>query len=128
MALTPDLPIYKHGCKLLELALRVEAQLPRTFKRSLGERVHRLCMDMLEDMAVANAARGQARVDALDALLQHLRSVTALLRVGHDMRAPHPLIAKPLWSEAVEILDTVGGQAGGWRREALNGLKKVPAA
>ncbi|MDQ1260609.1 MAG: hypothetical protein QG643_2435 [Pseudomonadota bacterium] len=127
MALYSDLPIYKHGCDLLALALEVQTQLPRAFKRSLGEKVHSLCMDMLEDMAMANAARGQERLEQIDRLLTRLRAATAMLRVGHEMRAPQPLISHKLWARSVELLDAVGAQAGGWRKQTLAALK-APAA
>jgi hypothetical protein len=101
MALYSELPIYKHGCDLLSLALDVQTQMPRDFKRSLGEKIHLLCVDMLEAMAMANAVRGADR------------AATAMLRVGHEKR----LISNKLWARSVELLDAVGSQAGGWRRQ-----------
>lgn len=124
MALYNELPIYKHGCDLLALAVDVQTQMPRMFKRSLGEKIHTMCVDMLEAMACANAVRGQDRVQQLDTLLQHLRAATALLRVSHDKR----LISHALWARSVELLDAVGGQAGGWRKQTLSTLATAPAA
>ncbi|HSW13384.1 MAG TPA: four helix bundle protein [Solimonas sp.] len=124
MALYTELHIYKHGCELLSLAVKVQTQMPRMFKRSLGEKIHEKCMDMLEAMAMANAARDGARVEQLDTLLQNLRATTALLRVGHEQR----LIAPKLWAESVELLDSIGAQAGGWRNHTLSHLSAAPAA
>lgn len=124
MALYSELPIYKHGCDLLSLALDVQTQMPRIFKRSLGEKIHGLCVEMLEAMAMANATRGDARVQQLDTLLQHLRATTAMLRVSHDKR----LISPKLWAQSVELLDAVGAQAGGWRKQTLGSLSAAPAA
>ena len=123
MALYSELPIYKHGCDLLSLALDVQTQMPRMFKRSLGEKIHTLCVDMLEAMAMANASRGGARVQQLDMLLQHLRATTAMLRVSHDKR----LISSKLWAQSVELLDVVGSQAGGWRKQTLGNISAAPA-
>lgn len=128
MSLYSDLPIYKHGCDLLALALEVQAQLPRAFKRSMGDKIHDLCMAMLEDLAMANGSRGEARIEQLDRLLTHLRAVTAMLRVGHDMRAPQPLISNALWARSVELLDAIGKQAGGWRKQTAATLSAAPAA
>ena len=124
MALYTELHIYKHGCELLSLALEVQTQMPRMFKRTLGEKIHAKCMDMLEAMAMANAARAEGRVEQLDILLQHLRATTALLRVGHDQR----LISHKLWAQSVELLDSIGAQAGGWRNHSLSSLSAAPAA
>ncbi len=125
MAIYTELPIYKHGCDLLSLALDVQTQMPRDFKRSLGEKIHLLCVDMLEAMAMANAVRGRERIAQLDLLLQHLRAATAMLRVGHDKR----LISNALWARSVELLDAVGSQAGGWRKQtAAHSTFAAPAA
>jgi len=123
MALYSDLPIYKHGCDLLSLAVDVQTQLPRMFKRSLGEKIHAQCIGMLECMAMANASRGQQRVEQIDALLTGLRAITAMLRVSHDKR----LISPKLWGQSVELLDAIGAQAGGWRKHALS-TQSAPAA
>jgi hypothetical protein len=130
MALYSDLPIYKHGCELLALALEVQAQLPRVFRRSMGDKIHDLCVAMLEDLAMANGSRAEQRIEHLDKLLTRLRAVTAMLRVGHEMRAPQPLISHKLWSRSVELLDTVGAQAGGWRKQTLSAINSnlAPAA
>lgn len=124
MALYSELPIYKHGCDLLSLALDVQTQMPRAFKRSLGEKIHALCVEMLEAMAMANACRGEERMQQLDNLLRCLRAATAMLRVSHDKR----LISPKLWAQSVELLDAVGSQAGGWRRQTANTLCAAPAA
>jgi hypothetical protein len=125
MALYSDLPIYKHGCDLLALALDVQTQLPRVLKRSLGDRIHGLCMDMLEAMAMANASREQERVDQIELLLKYLRAVTAMLRVGFDNKS----ISNKLWARSVELLDVVGAQAGGWRNQTIRAMTTAtPAA
>lgn len=124
MAIYTELPIYKHGCDLLSLALDVQTQMPRIFKRSLGEKVHNLCIEMLEAMAMANASRGDDRVQQLDMLLKHLRATTAMLRVSHDKR----LISPKLWGASVDLLDAVGSMAGGWRKQTIATLSAAPAA
>ena len=123
MAIYTELPIYQHGCDLLSLAMDVQIQMPRAFKRSLGEKVHTRCVDMLEAMAMANAMRGEFRVQQLDLLLHHLRVTTALFRVGHDNRVVSP----KLWARSVELLAVIGAQAGGWRKQTLGDLSSAPA-
>lgn len=122
MALYSDLPIYKHGCDLLSLAVDVQTQMPRIYKRTLGEKIHQQCMDMLECMAMANACRGAERGQQIELLLTRLRAVTAMLRVSHEKRA----ISDKLWARSIELLDTIGAQAGGWRKQTLS--TTAPAA
>ncbi len=57
MALHTALPIYATGGRLLTLAIRIQVQLPRAVKRVLGDQVTTHCIDMLNAMALANAAR-----------------------------------------------------------------------
>jgi hypothetical protein len=122
MALYSDLPIYKHGCDLLSLAVDVQTQMPRIYKRTLGEKIHQQCMDMLECMAMANVTRGEERAQQIEALLTRLRAVTAMLRVSHEKRAISPQV----WARSIELLDAIGAQAGGWRRQTLS--TAAPAA
>ena len=39
MALHTDLPIYRTGVQLLDLAIKAQAQMPRGVKRSLGDKI-----------------------------------------------------------------------------------------
>jgi hypothetical protein len=39
MALHTELPIYRTGVRLLDLAVRAQVQMPRTVKRALGEKI-----------------------------------------------------------------------------------------
>jgi hypothetical protein len=123
MALYSELPIYKHGCDLLSLALDVQTQMKRDFKRTLGEKIHVLCVDMLEAMAMANASRGTDRLEQLEVLLKHLRTATALLRVGHDKK----LINPTLWAASIELLDSIGAMAGGWKKQTTAVISAAPA-
>ncbi|MFT4267855.1 MAG: four helix bundle protein [Xenophilus sp.] len=96
MARIDELSIYQDGCALLSLAVDVQTQMPRAYKRSVGDHIHDLCAAMLEDMAMANAGRGAERVAQIERLLTRLRAVTAMLRVRHDKR----LINTKVWAHA----------------------------
>ena len=57
MAIHTDLPIHRTGVRLLAPAFKVQEQMPRQVKRSLGDKITAHCVDMLDLMALANAAR-----------------------------------------------------------------------
>jgi hypothetical protein len=120
MALHTDLPIHRTGVRLLDLAIKVQVQMPRTVKRALGEKITQHCVEMLDLMALANASQGAARSDCIQALLTRERAVTVLLRVSHDAR----YISPKLWADSIELLGSVGKQAGGW----LKRTNRAPAA
>jgi hypothetical protein len=75
MALHHELPIYKTGVDLLELAIKVQAQMPRCVKRSLGDKIAEHCVQMLNLMALANSTRHAQR--ALPAWVRALRDQCA---------------------------------------------------
>ena len=120
MALHHDLPIYRTGTRLLSLALRVQEQMPRSMKRILGEKITQHCVDMLDLMALANATQRQVRTAHIEQLLAKQRAITVLLRVSHDSRYLSP----KLWADSIELLGSIGKQAGGWLKNA----NRAPAA
>jgi hypothetical protein len=120
MAIHDQLPIYRTGVRLLALAVRVQEQMPRSIKRILGEKITHHCVEMLDLMAFANATQKGVRARHIQALLSRQRAVTVLLRVSHDSRYLSP----KLWAESVELLGSIGSQAGGWLKSA----NRAPAA
>lgn len=72
MALHSELPIYKTGTDLLGAAYVIQRDMPRGFKRTLGEKIVQGCSDMLELMAVANATRHAERAAAIELPLAQL--------------------------------------------------------
>jgi hypothetical protein len=122
MSLHTELPIYKKGCDLLSLAFDVQRQMPRDFKRSIGEKIHSHCVEMLNSMALANATRRAERTAHIEELLKRLHVTTVLLRVSFDKR----IVSKKLWADATQMLDSIGKQAGGWLKSARD--NKAPAA
>ncbi len=120
MALHHELPIYRTGAGLLSLALKVQEQMPRSMKRSLGEKITQHCVDMLDLMALANASKHEVRAGYIEELLTRHRAITVLLRVSFDSRYVSP----KLWAESIQLLGSIGKQAGGWLKSA----NRAPAA
>jgi len=120
MSIHTRLPIYQRGCALLKLAFEIQQHMPRGVKRNLGEKITQHCTDMVDLMALANAARGDQRAHYITTLLQRVTTVQTLLRVGAEGK----WITTPLWARAIEQLETVGRQGGGW----LKSTAKAPAA
>ena len=121
MALHTELPIYRTGVQLLTLAVKVQEQMPRSVKRTLGEKVAEHCMQMLDLMAMANASQRAERAAHIQQLMTHLRATTVLLRVCHQAR----YTSHKLWAESVLLLESIGRQGGGWLKSTSN---KAPAA
>ena len=119
MAIHTELPIYRTGVRLLTLAVKVQEQMPRSMKRILGEKITQHCVEMLDLMALANASQRGNRTAHIEDLLTRQRAMTVLLRVSHDSRYLSP----KLWAESIELLGSIGKQAGGW----LKNSNRAPA-
>ena len=120
MALHEDLPIYKTGYELVSVVIDVKQQIPRDFKHSIGRDLHDHCMRMLSLMAMANGSQGHERAMYIRELLAHLHAAKILLRVCFEKHWVGP----KLWGRAVQLLQSIGAQGGGWLKSAKN---KAPA-
>ena len=114
MALHTELPIYRTGMRLLDLAINAQVQMPRSVKRALGEKITQHCMDILDLMALANASQRDVRAGYIAQLLTRQRAVTVLLRISHDRRYLSP----DHWADSIALLGSIGKQAGGWLKTA----------
>ena len=121
-----ELPIYKTGARLLQMGYFIQHNMPRGIKHTLGGTIVEHSAKMLDLMALANATQRAERVAYLQLLLKHQRAIEALLRVGHEMRLGRGqlVIATPHWAAAVELLESLGAQCGGWMKSA----NRAPAA
>jgi len=72
MALHHQLPIYRLAYDLLSMAVEVTRNIPRDFKRLLGEKVREECVEMLVLIFRANTARN--KVPHIEALQERLRA------------------------------------------------------
>ena len=122
MAIHTELPIYRTGVQLLALAVKVQEQMPRGVKRSLGDKISSHCVEMLDLMALANATQRAERAHHIRELMKHLRAATVLLRVSHDSR----YVSHGLWAQSVALLDGIGRQGGGWLKSSTQ--HSAPAA
>jgi hypothetical protein len=124
MALHTELPIHRTGVQLLTIAVKAQEQMPRGVKRHLGDKLSHHCMEMLDRMALANATQQRERAHHIGELLKHQRAALVLLRVGHDAR----YISTRVWSTAIQLLDSIGKQGGGWLKKSSSPSNPAPAA
>ena len=92
--------------------------MPRDVKLTLGRDIYSECMAMVTLIAKANAARD--KVPHLQQLSERLETVRTLVRVAHDTQD----LSHKAFAQAIELMDNVGRQAGGW----LRSVHRTPAA
>ena len=112
MALHHTLPIYKRAYDLLSTATQITRNIPRDFKRQLGDVIRDECIKIIVLIFRANIARD--KVPHIEDLLEHLEVTNLLLRLLVDNR----MISPAQYARAIEITADVGKQAGGWKKSS----------
>ncbi len=110
MAHYSKLPIYKPAYDLLRLTARCKKEMRKDFKHTTGSDMHALGVEIVLQIAEANEATGQARVAAIRLMHKHLDRLKLLLRFCNDEH----LVPTRQWAQAIELMETVGAQGGGW--------------
>lgn len=112
MALHHQLPIYKLAYDLLSVTTDITRNIPRDFKRLIGEKIREECVEILVLIFRANVARN--KTPHIEDLLERLQVVELLLRLSKDKR----FISTKQYARAIEITDGIGRQATGWKKHA----------
>ena len=110
MALHHELPIYKQTYDLLTMAVQITRNIPRDFKRLIGEELRAECVQMMVLIFRANTAT--EKYPHIQELLERLQVVELMLRMSKDMR----WISIKQFASAVELTQSIGKQATGWKR------------
>ena len=114
MALHTNLPIYKVAYNLLDVITDLVKNMPRDFKNSIGSKISNEIVEIMVLVFRANCARD--KTTHLDELIERLQVAELLLRLSRDKH----LISTSQYAKATELTQSVGKQAGGWRRSALS--------
>ena len=117
MALHHELPIYQQTYSLLSMAVDITRNIPRDFKRLIGEKVREECVEMMVLIFRANVATEKSA--HIQELLERLQVVELMLRMSRDKR----FISVKQYASAVELTQDIGKQATGWKKYS----KRSPA-
>lgn len=113
MALHTTLQIYKSAYDLLAHSIDVVKNMPRDFKAVVGDRIVDRCLAITTLVGRTNRADlGVARAPHLDALIEHVQETETLFRISVERRH----ISRGQYAAAVGLTQSVGRQAGGWRK------------
>ncbi len=111
MAIHTNLPIYKEAYALLDCVMDLAKNMPRDLKPLIGEKLRDESLGILDMVFRANSS--QNKVPHLDNLLSSLQVVELLCRLSKDRR----LISVGQYAKAIKLTDSIGRQAGGWRKK-----------
>ncbi|MDC6132001.1 four helix bundle protein [Burkholderia gladioli] len=117
MAIHTQLPIYRAAYGLLDAVTEMVKNMPRDFKRSIGEKITIECIEIMVLVFRANVAADKS--PHLTELLERLQVIELLLRLSMDKR----LIPRAAYANAIEQTTSIGKQATGWRNAARRPLR-----
>jgi hypothetical protein len=117
VALHTQLPIYRAAYALLDSVTDMVKNMPRDFKRSIGEKISTECIEIMVLVFRANVAVDKS--PHLTELLERLQVIELLLRLGMDKR----LISGKAYAGSVEQTTSIGKQASGWKNAAHRPLR-----
>ncbi|VVD91286.1 four helix bundle protein [Pandoraea communis] len=109
MAQHTQLPIYRAAYTLLDSVTDMVKNMPRDFKRSIGEKISVECIEIMVLVFRANVATDKS--PHLTELLERQQVIELLLRLCVDKR----LISRPAYAGAIEQTTSIGKQANGWK-------------
>lgn len=114
MALHTELPIHKVAYDLLDVVTDLVKNMPRDFKQSLGGKLRDESIEILTAIFRANCAREKAA--HLDVVIERQQVIELMLRLSRDKR----LISTGQYARAIQLTQSIGKQANGWRRASSN--------
>lgn len=115
MSLHKDLPIYSAAMKLTCMSSRLVAHMPRNHRAVDGARLVGESREVLKRIRVANMSAN--RVPCIDDLLAKVDDVEIELRLCVELK----LISIEAYAQAVELTQSVGKQANGWKKSSHRG-------
>lgn len=112
MALHSQLPLYKTVHELTQLVIVTTRNMPRDYKKTLGERVVEELIAVSVLVLRANIARN--KTPHLDELLERKEVANLLIRLSLDLRC----ISTGQYARLIALVDSVGKQAAAWRKHS----------
>ena len=120
MALHFETEIYKVTYELLNLVTDYAKNMPRDYKATIGGKLRDECIEISTLIYRANVADDKAPF--LSTLIERAQVAELLLRLSRDKR----LISTGQYAQAIELSDSIGKQANGWRRSVIAPVSHQP--
>ena len=120
--LVSNTKIYLDCTRLFNVILDITPEFPRVYKYSVGNRMHELAIDLLDEIAAAYINRDRAtRVQHLTNSQTKFNTLKTLLRTAGEKKW---ILGRSKHAEVIELMDAIGKQATAWK----NSLTKLDDA
>ena len=110
MAIYTELPVFKKSYDLLLLLINLSANLPKSYKYTLGERLQLEATEM-----IINIYRSNTAVERQESILksrEHLEAIRLLVRVLHDTKQIN--LRRMVFLNS--LIEEISKQLTGWQK------------
>lgn len=113
MALHKNLSIYRTACDLLNATAEITRNIPRAYKWHYAKEISSVCAGMMVRIRRANMAEN--KIPHLNQLLEDIEVAEVLLRMFTESQ----WISPAQYALGIELTNSVGAQAGGWKNSCI---------
>lgn len=111
-----DLPVIQKALDLSKELIPRAAKLPNTYKYVLGDRMMGHVLDIQDMLIKARYSKDKAdKAGFLDDANTHLEQLRFMLRLANELGG----LSHKGYGHVSKIVDELGRQIGGWRKQAL---------
>ena len=109
---TKHIPVYVASRELAKLIFEQVKEFPRDYRPTLGNIMAKEALELILHIYRANVAENKA--PHLTIALEKLQVTEMLLQTAHDLK----LISVSKYAESIDLTESIGKQAGGWRKSS----------
>ena len=115
--LVSNTQIYLDCRKLLDAILDITPSFPRSYKFSIGSRLHDLAINLMSEISAAYINRDRAvRIQHLVNFQSKFEVLKTLLRIAGERKW---ILGISRHAEIIELLDAIGKQSTAWKNSLL---------
>ena len=115
--LVSNTQIYLDCRKLLDAILDITPSFPRSYKFSVGSRLHDLAINLMSEISAAYINRDRAvRIQHLVNFQSKFEVLKTLLRIAGERKW---ILGISRHAEIIELLDAIGKQSTAWKNSLL---------
>ena len=115
--LVSNTQIYLDCRKLLDAILDITPSFPRSYKFSIGGRLHDLAINLMSEISAAYINRDRAvRIQHLVNFQADFEVLKTLLRIAGERKW---ILGKSKHAEIIELTDAIGKQSTAWKNSLL---------
>ena len=115
--LVSNTQIYLDCRKLLDAILDITPSFPRSYKFSIGSRLHDLAINLMSEVSAAYINRDRAvRIQHLVNFQADFEVLKTLLRIAGERKW---ILGKSKHADIIELTDAIGKQSTAWKNSLL---------